>query len=236
MIKDLNLAGNRVLVMTIDQSLVDKIAAHAEQEYKKNLEISQGYPNNSDVYLFKSPASLTDPQSGPGYQWFPVDSADVEEFKNTMLSAMQAQFNAEYKISECWFLLQTNEEWIDNPVHQHLTADWVAVAYIKVDGDGIEFSDDGGNKVVYAPTAGTVLVFPAMTKHRPMPNTTSSHRISLNLELNVEAEPETDLQKTRMAICNGCDKLTSLKFCGECKCFMPFKTRLIGSACPLQKW
>jgi hypothetical protein len=236
MFNELIIAGNRVLEMRIDQSLVDQIAAHAEQEYKKNLELSQGYPDDSDVYLFKSPASLTDPQPGPGYQWFPVDSVDVEEFKNTMLAAMQAQFQAEYKISECWFLLQTNEAWIDNPVHQHLTADWVAVAYIKVDKDSIEFRDDGGNTEVYTPTAGTVLVFPATVKHRPMPNTSSSHRISINLELNAEAEPETDLQKSRMTICNGCDKLNSLKFCGECKCFMPFKTRLIGSSCPLQKW
>lgn len=40
----------------------------------------------------------------------------------------------------------------------------------------------------------------------------------------------------RMATCRACDKLTQLNFCSECNCFMPLKTRLKGSSCPINKW
>lgn len=41
----------------------------------------------------------------------------------------------------------------------------------------------------------------------------------------------------RMAICRLCDKLRKdLPFCEECGCFMPLKTSLKNTVCPLGKW
>jgi len=40
----------------------------------------------------------------------------------------------------------------------------------------------------------------------------------------------------RMEICKKCDKLSKLKFCKACGCFMPLKTRLENASCPLDKW
>ena len=43
--------------------------------------------------------------------------------------------------------------------------------------------------------------------------------------------------KDRMEICEQCDRYNSkLKLCKECGCFMPAKTMLTGSPCPLEKW
>lgn len=39
----------------------------------------------------------------------------------------------------------------------------------------------------------------------------------------------------RFNICEGCPRL-KLKFCQECKCFMPAKTWLKDATCPLGKW
>lgn len=40
----------------------------------------------------------------------------------------------------------------------------------------------------------------------------------------------------RMSICNACDRISLLKFCKECHCFMPVKTYLSFAKCPLGKW
>lgn len=58
------------------------------------------------------------------------------------------------------------------------------------------------------------------------------------------ASPHFELQRDipevsfheRMDICRSCDKLSVINFCGECGCFMPLKTRLRGSSCPIGKW
>lgn len=50
---------------------------------------------------------------------------------------------------------------------------------------------------------------------------------------------DTNLNETkaRMAVCRECDKFNKhLAQCKVCKCFMPVKTRLSGSKCPLGKW
>lgn len=43
-------------------------------------------------------------------------------------------------------------------------------------------------------------------------------------------------QEERLAICESCEHYTSLKFCSQCNCFMPVKTKLAGKKCPLEKW
>lgn len=41
----------------------------------------------------------------------------------------------------------------------------------------------------------------------------------------------------RIKVCESCDKyLKRAKICGECKCFMPAKSRLRYADCPLGKW
>ena len=41
----------------------------------------------------------------------------------------------------------------------------------------------------------------------------------------------------RYLICKQCDRFDNkFKICGECKCFMPVKSRIPGTTCPLGKW
>jgi hypothetical protein len=47
---------------------------------------------------------------------------------------------------------------------------------------------------------------------------------------------DKEVQKERINICKACDKLTSIKICKECGCFMPLKVTLEKAKCPLNKW
>ena len=48
---------------------------------------------------------------------------------------------------------------------------------------------------------------------------------------------KTDEAYERVKICESCDKYLRLaKICGECKCFVPAKSRLRYANCPLNKW
>lgn len=57
-----------------------------------------------------------------------------------------------------------------------------------------------------------------------------------DLKINDEEKiVETDREK-RNSICKTCDRLTIIKVCRECSCFMPLKTYFKFSKCPLNKW
>lgn len=43
-------------------------------------------------------------------------------------------------------------------------------------------------------------------------------------------------RKQRIEICESCPSLTKLKFCIECKCFMPVKVWIKNIDCPQGKW
>ena len=45
-----------------------------------------------------------------------------------------------------------------------------------------------------------------------------------------------ELHDQRAETCKNCEKLNKLRFCDECGCFMPLKTWLKMSQCPLNKW
>lgn len=46
-----------------------------------------------------------------------------------------------------------------------------------------------------------------------------------------------EMADKRYEICKKCEKFkTHLKLCGICKCFMPVKTKLRGTSCPIGKW
>lgn len=44
------------------------------------------------------------------------------------------------------------------------------------------------------------------------------------------------IAKQRYETCKKCPMLTRFKFCKNCGCFMPLKTRLINQNCPLGYW
>lgn len=45
-----------------------------------------------------------------------------------------------------------------------------------------------------------------------------------------------EIQDERLKICNTCEHYTKLKFCSQCNCFMPVKTKLSYKKCPVGKW
>lgn len=45
-----------------------------------------------------------------------------------------------------------------------------------------------------------------------------------------------DVRQERFDICKSCDKLTSAEFCKICHCYMPAKTWIPSSNCPIKKW
>lgn len=75
-------------------------------------------------------------------------------------------------------------------------------------------------------------------------NTNGNIRLdsNMNTEWNIKDNIRFDLKATsdvhdyRIEICKSCDELNSVKFCQQCGCFMPLKTWLKSSSCPLKKW
>lgn len=54
--------------------------------------------------------------------------------------------------------------------------------------------------------------------------------------LNINTEyVSKDVAMKRLKICESCPKL-KIRFCQECNCFMPAKTRLKKAECPLNEW
>lgn len=59
------------------------------------------------------------------------------------------------------------------------------------------------------------------------------HPFLVNKDLFVDKPTQDE----RYEICKNCDKFINLtKQCKECGCFMPLKTKLKFTSCPLQKW
>lgn len=48
------------------------------------------------------------------------------------------------------------------------------------------------------------------------------------------ADPDT--QKKRLDLCNSCDRLSKLRSCEVCYCFVDAKVTLEKAGCPLNKW
>jgi hypothetical protein len=223
--EDLTLAGHRVLKTQIDLNLMEAIYENALQDFEKI------DPNNLRSGAVKV--------KGPGYQWPSTNTAIHTELVNKIAEAYGVEASS-YQITDSWFLLQTNESWIDNPVHDHRgSGSLVVIVYVMADPskDSISFFDDAGNETAYPVQAGDVLIFPAVIPHKPNPTTATEYkRLSYNFTLTRE-EPETPESKSRMDICNSCDRLMKpVKICKECYCFMPAKTLIPISECPLGKW
>jgi hypothetical protein len=56
------------------------------------------------------------------------------------------------------------------------------------------------------------------------------------IEKELKLNDNRPYAQDRWEICKSCDKLTAVKFCRECSCFMPIKVRFSGNECPIGKW
>lgn len=71
--------------------------------------------------------------------------------------------------------------------------------------------------------------------HAPInPDVNPSWDYNKNIRFDLKVSKE--IHDTRMEICKNCDKLNTINFCKQCGCFMPLKTWLKSSNCPLGKW
>jgi hypothetical protein len=223
--ENLNLAGFKVIKTQIDLDLVETVYNQIQSEF-----------DNMDPQNLRSGLDQT---NGVGYQW----AKTLPEINQQLYPAIKQAYDidqTDIEIIDSWILLQTDERWINNPVHDHRGGgSLVIVVYIMADPqtDSISFFDDAGNESKLYVQAGDVLLFPSVAKHKPNPSTNSNfNRISYNIALN-KIEQETEESKSRMDVCNACDRLMQpVKICKECYCFMPAKTLIPISVCPLGKW
>jgi hypothetical protein len=236
---ELTLANNKIMKFKLPDELVSAIKDQAILDFNNAKEQSTGYPDTSSVYMFRSPSSLENITPGPGYQFLPTSSSYIDQWKQLVLEETNKFTTRNMTISDLWFLVQTDDEWIDNPEHVHMTADWVISSYFSLNTtDSIRFSDDAENSENYSPREGEVLLFHNSVKHKPNKTVGKNLRISLNAELRFVEESQEEIQTSvdRMEICKGCDRLNSLNICKECSCFMPFKVRIQSVSCPIGKW
>jgi hypothetical protein len=54
--------------------------------------------------------------------------------------------------------------------------------------------------------------------------------------ISTEEKTTKSQREQRIEICKTCDRLSLLKFCKECHCYMPLKTYIKSVSCPLEKW
>jgi hypothetical protein len=239
MLEELSLAGNRVLKFSISEELITALAEQAELQLAAKSEISQNYDPESwgTSYMFRSPAKLDGTFNGVGYQWENDSTTDSRKLQGLIVKEMYEATGSMYTFSDSWYLLQTDSPDIDNPMHQHLTSDWSAVTYVKVnDGDSVQFADDAGNTEDFYPEAGDVIIFPSMAWHKPNRNAGTGHRISLNMSLDSAEQVDQEMVDSRLAICSGCPLFTADRTCTECSCAMDLKTKIHDAFCPLGKW
>lgn len=194
------------------------------------------YSKSKENNLFKTPANFLEPSSGPGYQFVAFLDTDYKEY---ICNLINSKVDSELEIKESWYLYQTNDAWVNNPVHTHMTADWIAVTYLDVKpGDAIEFHDKNNNVETYEPKFGEILFFPGSTMHKPAPNI-SQKRLSLNIELGrkIISEQERSITIHRVSTCKGCDKFNEVtSFCTEDNSYIPVKVTQMTSSCPINKW
>ena len=223
--EELNLSGYKGFKLQLDLNLVEPLYDQLLTEFKQ-----------ARVNMLRSGI---DRSTGVGYQWAKTYSNIVDAIKTQIGTAYNAD-PADYEVIDSWVLLQPNESWIDNPIHDHKGGGTlVAVVYIMADpsSDSISFFDDVGTETRVPVQTGDVLLFPALAPHKPNPTVSSNYtRISYNITFT-RKEKETPESKSRMDICNACDRLMKpVKICKECHCFMPAKVLIPIVECPLGKW
>jgi len=228
--EELNLAGNKVYKSSIIMN---------DELVQFRTKIIEFFESKTERNLFKTPINLDNPAIGPGYQFIMNKMGNFyKNTKNVILDRISQKLEKKVGTIDEWILLQTNEEWIDNNIHEHLTSDWVSILYLQTNlGDSISFYDDASNFETLEVNDFDLLIFPHFVKHKPNKNAGDSYRISLNFDIVRETtEEEILLSKSKLDICKECPELSDLMFCNQCKCFMPMKTRIPFTSCPLGKW
>lgn len=231
--KELNIAGNKVLSYKIDQDdlLPFKLKIHGYEKFDDLL--------GQDVNYFRTPIDVDNKETGPGYQYELYDATVQASFSDFVTNIINTHLGSDMGVKDIWYLYQPNESWIDNPPHRHLTAEWVAVLYLDVrDGDSIQFFDASGTMGEYFPVFGEILFFPATAEHKPGVSV-GNKRLTINAELSRNNIPqdELDMAKNRLSTCNSCDNYnTDTQLCSECHCYIPQKITIMDSTCPILKW
>lgn len=64
----------------------------------------------------------------------------------------------------------------------------------------------------------------------------SLFNIAKNAAKGIDQSVPKEVEKERISLCNGCDKLTRTRQCAECLCFVDAKTKFKQEECPLKKW
>jgi hypothetical protein len=185
------LANNDVFVGYLDKDLMAIAALEAEEQWNRYKFMSKNYnkEDNTGVYLFRSPQNLENPDGGTGYQWKIETSEANKEIRKQIVNLANEHYPESFMIIDSWFLLQTNDSWIDNPLHQHLTSSKQAVVYLQTnDDDYVEFGDLDDPSITerHKVSDGMIVIFEGNAWHRPVPNSGDRNRISLNNGLMVK--------------------------------------------------
>ena len=183
MIKYNDILGTELytIVDTSNTLLVEELIENGRRVFNKYMGI---YESDNFSY-FRTPYSMDPKSTGPGYQYEPENRELFLKYEKYLNTVLLDKVEKQYKVSDMWYLYQTDEEWVDNPIHQHLTSDKVAVIYlINNDQDNIIFYDNNKkNSLTYYPKKGEIVVFNSDTFHKPG-TTVGTKRLSLNVELN----------------------------------------------------
>jgi len=186
---ELTIANQRILSHTISE---DSLLAHKLRVDGYEL-FDYYYEKSSEANHFKTPTNFENPEEGPGYQYVPRSKEIIEEVKTYTTNLINNYLDKSFYVGDIWYLHQTNDTWINNPKHTHMTAHWVCVLYLDVkENDTIEFYD-GDTMEEYNPSFGEIIFFPGNTYHKPGPNQ-GNKRLTLNLEFVInytEEEQET---------------------------------------------
>lgn len=60
--------------------------------------------------------------------------------------------------------------------------------------------------------------------------------IAKNTATGVDQSVSSEIKETRISECNNCPELMITRQCGQCMCFVDFKTSIKQEKCPLDKW
>lgn len=195
---ELTIANQTVLshIIDMDSLLAHKLRVDGYEVFDDYLEKS------SDANQFKSPSNLDNPETGTGYQYVPRSNETINEFKTYATNLLNTYLDKTLYITDMWYLYQTNDSWIDNPKHTHMTANWVCVTYLDVkENDNIQFYDEDNIMEEYKPSFGEIIFFPGDTYHKPGPNQ-GRKRLTINLEFTIEYTEEQSQQFTDWIIEN----------------------------------
>ncbi len=183
MIKEHNIAGNKIFTLdNKDNVLIEKLLQNNYSVHDYYMDIY----NSNNFNSFYTPIEMDPKSKGPGYQNDLRNRGLHLEWEEYICTPFNEHINKEgiegkdLFLFESWYLYQPNEDWIDNPPHQHQTANYVAVTYLELsEGDHIIFYDTENNPESYYPKLGETVFFGGDIMHKPG-ESSGEKRVSLN--------------------------------------------------------